>query len=260
VFNMGMNVNDVVEVFRDVFSLFRDDYILSRSDPLIRVRGEVFQKIYAVKPLVSKTTNIPFLFVDAGFKQYQLDVAIFEVVQIGGLIRDENGKLHDLREYLDIQPVESLLVYSSRVRSGDEYSFRVELRSFTDRSIICGSRLCRDVNTGLGDALKDVVSYGGRTRNPRFFAKLAGYIEGLLELAYGLIVRKMLKDSVGLNPVLVIDGSLIRWFSIRRSRASVDGLDILGVLTRIDKNTLHNELYSIIGLAKSTKFTTIAQS
>lgn len=60
---------------------------------------------------------------------------------------------------------------------------------------------------------------------------------------------------------MVLDGTLVKWFAVERAGSGrVDGLNIVSALAGIDVETVKNLLWDVIGLSKTTKFTTIARS
>ncbi|MET1160093.1 MAG: hypothetical protein ABWW65_03950 [Thermoprotei archaeon] len=259
-----MSSNSLITVFQEIARSLIEDYIASSEDFFIKTRSEFFQKYYRVSEL-REGEKKGFLFIDAGFKRYELDVAYILPLQIGGLYRSEDNELVGVDKVLNYPPVDFMILYSSRKRSGDRYSFKIRVKC-PGRTLLFGEPgNCEEVSNKLSELVNELVltskDYAQKSRSPRFFAKITSYVEGLLELAYGIALRDKLaeKGYVEKDTPVIIDGSLLRWFSVRRG-ASVDGLDIIACILGTKPSLLIDKLGSVFGLAKSTKFTIIARS
>ncbi len=258
---MALRIEDIYEVLASLVDDLRRDFIETQQDPLITLRREVFHNYYAVENISKYADKIPIAFVDAGFKPYQLDVSIIIPIQIGAVIRDENGELHRVKKLLDKPIHDFLLLYSGRRRSGDKYVFTIKIKSFHDNSLLFNTRQEAEEATKRINTLLSSVGKLDVFKGPKFFVKLTKYIEGLLELAYALKLLMMLEERGDIIPsYVVLDGTLIKWFSIRKSPTGIDGLDILSAILGMEVDEIKKYLFRIVGLSKTSKFTNIIRS
>ncbi len=258
---MGIGIEDIYNVLRSLVEDLKRDFIEVQKDPLISTRREVFYKYYKVENIEGTRGRGRIAFVDAGFKPYQLDVSIIIPLQIGGLVRDEDGKLHKIREILDKPIYDFILLYSNRRNIGGQYVFTVKIKPFHENTLLFETRRdAEDATNRINKLLKDIEGLD-RSRQPQFFVKLTKYIEGLLELSYSIKLLRTLEENIGLSPeYVVLDGTLIKWFSIGRTKLGFDGLDILSAILDMDPKEIRGYLFKIIGLSKTTKFTNIIRS
>uniref|UniRef100_A0A7C4HA76 NurA domain-containing protein n=2 Tax=Staphylothermus marinus TaxID=2280 RepID=A0A7C4HA76_STAMA len=257
-----MNLDQLHKVLLEIFNKLKNDYLETSSDYFTQTRSFVFNNFYSVKPLVSIDSSLKktFLFIDAGFKIYELDVALIIPIQISGLFRDENGLLLSIDKLFDKPVVDTFIIYASRKRLGDEYVFSIDIKCLTDRTLLFETESdCIETSNDLNKLVAELVTFR-KHRAPRFFSKITKYVEGLIEIAYGLKLREFLKKTYGYEPVVVYDGTLLRWFSIRRRGFNIDGLDIISEILKREAISVIDELMNVIGLSKTTKFTTIARS
>lgn len=258
---MALRIEDIYEVLASLVDDLRHDFIETQQNSLITLRRNVFHYYYAVESISRYADKIPVAFVDAGFKPYQLDVSIIIPIQIGAVIRDEDGKLHRVKKLLDKPVHDFLLLYSGRRRSGDKYSFTIKIKTFHDNSLLFDTRQEAEEATKRINALLSSVGRLNDSKGPKFFAKLTKYIEGLLELAYALKLLMMLEERGSIVPsYAVLDGTLIKWFGIRRRPTSIDGLDILSAILDMEADEIKKYLFRIVGLSKTSKFTNIIRS
>lgn len=258
---MSIRINDIYDLLSSIVDDLRRDFIETQQDQLISLRREVFHKFYAVENINRDSDKIPVAFVDAGFKPYQLDVSIIIPIQISGIIRDENGKLHKIKNLLDKPVNDFLILYSSRKRKDNRYIFTIKIKSLYDNSLLFNKR--EDAEEVSKEINKLLLNISGSTlfENPKSFIKLTKYVEGLLELAYALKLLLMLEENGSIVPAyIVLDGTLIKWFSIPRRPKGVDGLDILSIILGIDADEIKKYLFRIVGLSKTSKFTNIIRS
>ncbi|ADI31861.1 hypothetical protein [Staphylothermus hellenicus] len=262
---MSIRNNDIYNIFYDLLSSIVDDlrrdFIETQQDQLISLRREVFHKFYAVENIKRDSEKVPVGFVDAGFKPYQLDVSIIIPIQISGIVRDENGKLHKIKNLLDKPVNDFLMLYSSRKRRENKYIFTIKIKSFYDNSLLFNKR--EDAEEASREINKLLLDISGSTifESPKSFVRLTKYIEGLLELAYALKLLLLLEENGSIVPrYIVLDGTLIKWFSIPRSPRGVDGLDILSIILGISVDEIKKYLFRIVGLSKTSKFTNIIRS
>lgn len=259
---MSLDLSSLVGSLRDIVEALRRDYIETSSDLLIRARSKAFSDFYRVKPLVSAdlSSSKPFVFVDAGFKIYQLDVAAIIPMQISALYRDEGGSLMSVDRLIGGPAADAAILYVSRKRSGDGYVFSARIKCPSDSLLFETRGKCEEIGVELNRLISETISYK-RVKAPKFFVRLASYFEGLMEIAYGLRLRRALREELGLDPTIVYDGTLVRWFSIRRGFGSkIDGLDIVSEIVGERPESLSSELLRVLGLSKTTKFTTLARS
>lgn len=105
-----------------------------------------------------------------------------------------------MNEVLGKSSVENLILYSSRKPSGDEYEFRVKIRSVSNGSllferpgddVIASQEINRFVREFVRPSLK---------KEPAFFARFTKYVEGLIELAYAVkLLREVRRPGLTLG-------------------------------------------------------------
>jgi len=254
----------LVDILNEVINDLKQDYLSSKSDELVRVRDQVLKSYYEVREMSSSNESFAVGFVDAGFpgfRRYRTDISFIIPMKVGALLRGVDGRLMTVNEVLGKSSVENLILYSSRKPSGEEYEFRVKIRSVSNGSllfersgddVIASQEINRFVREFVRPSLK---------KEPAFFARFTKYVEGLIELAYAVKLLREVREA-GFNVrYVVLDGTLVKWFAIERAGSGrVDGLNIVSALAGIDVETVKNLLWGIVGLSKTTKFTTIARS
>lgn len=246
----------------------KNDYLESGKDPFVEVRRNIFRKYYLVKNLNTVPTENYYVFIDSGFKRYVMDVASITVMQVGACIREPNGRLVSLVELIKEPPIDSYIVYTSRKRVEDRFKFDVKVMGLSEGNILVKHSDSLKVSELIMGKIDEFVSSQSRvkvfSKKPRFFIRLSKYITDLIELAYGLKVAVELR-RVGVKPVLVLDGTLIKWFSIERvGKSNIDGFDIVIELLKSsgvnpDPYVVKELMSRTIGLAKTSKFTTLAR-
>ncbi|MEM0469389.1 MAG: hypothetical protein QXJ26_01090 [Desulfurococcaceae archaeon] len=255
---LSENYERLLSVIRHVVKAMRQDYVASRESSIVRDREEVYKAYYKVTPLTPTTQERPVIFVDAGYHVAESDVASLIFVNIGGCVRDEEGKLRFAGDIGDYPNTESYFIYGRwlEVAGEPKYSVRVipveesALLFNEEKALNTSEELTELVNKGFSRALS-------RERAIKLFKRLVKYIESLLEVAYTVKLAK----RVGVNSINVVDGTLARWFGVRQVKFfGFEGLDILKVLTWCTKEQLLDTLTRIYGLVKTTKFTTVARA
>lgn len=239
----------------------REDYIASREDKYVKIRREVFKNYYIVKR-IQNLQPATIGFVDAGFKKYKLDVSIIMPIHLGGVIKDLDGNILTLNNLLEEPPTDMLLLYASRRRHEGGYKFKFRLKTLHKKSFLL------EDEAGAEEAnkrLNEILEASGLTlsrKTPKIFTKLTQYIEGLVELAYAIKLLMKLEEKGYNIDYIVLDGTLVKWFSIRRAEKPqrIDGLDIVAAILGEKINTVKPYLSRIIGLSKTTSFTRLIRS
>ncbi|MEM0380961.1 MAG: hypothetical protein QXT88_00850 [Desulfurococcaceae archaeon] len=255
-----MSQHILIDALRYVVEKLKEDYLISSRDEITRSIENIYTNYYAVNTLNPVDSNDWFIFVDAGFKPYALDVAVVTPVQFGALIRDENGIVRKISDILNKPCTDSILLYAGRRRVGTEHDFRISISTMNRENLLFeNSSSCIRISEKLSEIVRNFAGSTGLTRKSRFFVKLANYIESLIELTYGLKTYILIKEKLGIDPYVVLDGTLIKWFSIKK-RVEYDGLDIVATILETDVKDVKAYLSRVVGLSKTTKFTTIARS
>ena len=234
------------------------------EDPITELMRIAFKNYYKVKTL-EKVVSSEIGFVDAGIYPLDLSVATLMYIQLGGLIRDRSGNLKLVNSVSGLEklpPIERIILSVTKrrkmVNGTIRYFFEVEIRSPEKNSLLFETpddarRVSKRITEMLG-ALGLTVDL----KKPRLYRKLSKYIEGLIELAYGI---KLLKEAK-LDKV-VIDGTLVRWLRPKRLRKDykIDGINILAALTDLKENEVIREcLEGIYGISKTTAFPTVSRA
>lgn len=209
------------------------------------------------------------MFVDSGFKRYVMDVATITIMQVGACIRDPSGRVVSLKEMINEAPIDSYMFYTSRRRVEDRFEFEVKILGLSDENFLVKFNDSFKISGAVVSRIREFISSSSRakafSKKPRFFVRLSKYLSDLIELAYGLKIALELDKKLGIKPVVVLDGTLIKWFSIERlGKTVVDGFDIVVELIRssglnVDQTVTSDLLSRTIGLAKTSKFTTLAR-
>ncbi|MEM2021028.1 MAG: hypothetical protein QXP80_02230, partial [Zestosphaera sp.] len=252
----------LIDVLEEVIEDLMTDYLNSRNDESVRIKNEVFNTYYEVKEIGLPGKPSVVGFVDAGFKPYRTDVSIVIPIRLGALLRMESGGLLSVNEVLNKPSTEGLVLYSSRRAVGEGFEFRVKVRSSSVDSLlferpgddaVASQELSRFVREFISSSLKE---------RPGFFTRFTLYIEGLIELAYAVRLLDGVKREAGIDPkCVVLDGTLIKWFAVRRGSAgAIDGINVLSVLTGLEPNNIKDLLWRVVGLSKTSKFTSVARS
>ncbi len=255
-------VNKLIDVLEEVIEDLMTDYLNSRNDESVRIKNEVFNTYYEVKEIGLPDKPSVVGFVDAGFKPYKTDVSMIIPLRLGALLRMEDGRLLSVKEALNRPSTEGLVLYSSRRAAGEGFEFRVKVRSSSGDSLlferpgddaVASQELSRFVREFISSSLKE---------RPGFFTRFTLYIEGLIELAYAVRLLEGVKREAGIDPkCVVLDGTLIKWFAVKRGSAgAIDGINVLSVLTGLEPSSIKDLLWKVVGLSKTSKFTSIARS
>ncbi len=250
-------------IFADVYMEVKNDVAATREDPLTELFNEVYGSFYRAET-VERGWNRPVGFVDAGFKSYAFDVMSLSYIQVGGLIRTEDGELTPLRSFVKDAPVmDTYIIYVTRRRvsgrEGPHYVFRAGIKTPDEETLLFGSRreveeASRRVSETLSRLHLD-VSY----RNRKQFKKITEYLEGLLELAYAVKLYEYASREASVEYVC-LDGTLLRWFSIRGRGIRADGLDILAAMLGVEPAEARGKLDRIVGLSKKTNLLSVMRA
>lgn len=250
----------LISALKTVIEMLKEDYLVSSRDELVKSIEKIYANYYAVNPLDHVNGDSWFIFVDAGFKPYVLDIAVIMPIQIGALIRDDKGVIRKISDIMDKPCTDSIILHAGRRRVRAEHDFRITVSPMSRENLLFhDSVACSRVSEEISGIIKRFTGSTGLTRRSRFFVKLANYVESLIELAYGLKTYTVFREKLGVDPYVVLDGTLIKWFSIKK-KVDYDGLDIVAAILETDVREVKVLLNRVIGLSKTTKFTTIARS
>ena len=234
------------------------------EDPITELMRTAFKNYYKVRAL-ERVVGSEIGFVDAGIYPLDLSVATLMYIQLGGLIRDCSGNLKLINSVSGLEklpPVEKIILSVTKrrkmVNGTIRYFFEVEIKSPEKNSLLFESpNDARRVSKRITEML-EVLGLTIDLKKPRLYRKLSKYIEGLIELAYGI---KLLKEA-GPDKV-VIDGTLVRWLRPRKLRKDykIDGINILAVLTGLRESEVIREcLEGVYGISKTTAFPTVSRA
>ncbi len=257
-------MSSLIDSLGDLLSRISKQISEVSEDPITILIRKSFEKYYKVKVL-EKTFPSRIGFVDAGIYPLDLSIAALMYIQLGALIREPTGELslisniEGLKQYPPIERVILTVTKRRKMINGSmKYFFEVEIRCPEKKSLLFESpkdaeKISKEI-TGILETLGLTVEI----KKPRLYRKLSKYIESLLELAYGLKILKEAKlDKV------VIDGTLVRWLRPKKARESykIDGIDILSILTRLNKSNVIREcLEGVYGISKTTAFPTVSRA
>jgi len=260
-------VSSLLSVLNELLDNIAQSVLDVSRDYLTQLIDEAYKRYYRVNPFTNTKASL-VAFVDAGIYPLDFDVASLVYIQIGSLIRDEAGKLKSIAFLPQLKSypfIERLILSVSRKRRIEEgrqvYKFDVTLRTPEKRSILFGD------DKGAIEASKritqtlDYIGLRVRYKSPSLYIKLTKYIEGLIEIAYGI---RLIQYANEISKA-VIDGTLVRWLRPKREKYEIsykgDGLDVLAAI--LDEDLSHVKkicLKGIVGLAKTTSFTTLTRS
>ena len=244
-----MSADLIVEALEDVLREAEADYKRSSGTPLQEVEFRVYSALYELRKLSAPRKELGVLFVDSGFKTYETDVNVIRYVEIAGVYRDPEGKVVDCGARVD-----SLVIYASRFRGNGVYEVHVYLRPINTPVLGGDASFASTVSQELTRAVREFFPTG--IRRPHVFKRFANYLTSLLELAYAVKLYVKLREEKGLNPIVVVDGSLTRWFAIKRA-TGVDGVDVLEMFTGLSEGEVVSALEKVVGLSKTTKLTNL---
>jgi hypothetical protein len=248
------------EILEKYAKLMHSDYLRSRENIIVRERNRLYEKFYkaAYIPLVSQEK--PVVFVDSGRLDLETDVSSLTIVNVGALIRNKEGELILPGDYLgdpEAPLAETIIVYSNigaEKREGIDLSFKIIMEPigyslfFDERDPYkISSELSEKINRDLASSRIDTA------RKTRILKRIHNYITQLIEIGYLARIISRKPDCIG-----VVDGTLIRWLSVKGARIS--GYRILSTLSGLDDAVLEAHLDSIIGISKTSKFTTLARA
>ena len=249
----------LINIVEETVKMLREDYIASRRAGIISVREEVYKRYYRVEPNTVSRQDKPIIFVDAGFHLLETDVASLLVMSLGGVVRDPEGRLLYPPSIGDYEFPETLLIYGRFIMEESGPGFSVKIIPFTTENILFRGENARVVSSELNKLIGEKSRLRITSlRDLKLFKKFIKYLEGLIEVAYGL----KMQDLIGSHSLVFVDGTLSRWFSIpsRIKQFNFDGLDVLGLLTGFKKEDLVYRLKSVYGLVKQSKITSIARA
>jgi hypothetical protein len=252
-------LNRLLGVVEKVVKELREDYTRSRASGIIGAREGVYREYYEVRETPPAPQTRPVIFVDAGFHVLETDVLILMLVNVGGVVRGLEGRLLYPPHIGDYEPTDALILYGRWSEAESDERFKLRVVPISERPLLYNDEKAEKVSNELTRLINErsrrVVS---SVKRLRLYRRLVKYLEQLIEVAYAL----KLQDRVGVHSLAFVDGTLVRWFSTRAGLVhfEFDGLDMLEVLTGLDKATLKRRLKSVYGLVKQTKITSIARA
>jgi len=234
------------------------------QDKMTRLLAEVYQQYYVAKEF-KEPIKSSIALVDAGIYPLDMDIARVLYIQIGALVRDSEGKLGTINIVPGLEkypPVERIILTVTRRRTFSEgtlkHVFEVRIQTPERSSLLLESNSeAQRISKEITEVLRE-LGLTVELRRPSLYRKLARYIEGLIELAYGIKLAKYGNLSTSL-----IDGTLIRWLRPKRrsSKYKIDGLDILSAILSSSTSKVKKQCVDkLAGLAKTTTFTTLARA
>lgn len=255
-----MSLLSLKYALKSIIENLKEDYVVSSGNELVKSIEKVYSNYYAVNSIEHVDERDWFIFVDAGFKPYALDIAVVMPTQIGALVRDSEGKLSLVSQILGKPSTDSIILYTSRRRLRTDFDFRISITPMSSENLLFhDNSVCNRISVDLSAIIREFAGSTGLTRKARFFVRLANYVESLVELSYGLKIYMEIKERLGVESYVVLDGTLIKWFGVEK-KIGYDGLDIVSTILETSVSDVKNLLNRVIGLSKTTKFTTIARS
>lgn len=248
----------ILSIIERLVNTLRQDYVASRKSSVIGEREEVFRLFYNVKTIPAVQQDKIVVFVDAGFHILESDVLTLMIMNVGGCIRDEDGRIRYINELGDYQSPELLFVYAKWAEQEGEPYFTIQFIPVQEYGLLFNEEKAQKIS----EKLTSMINQGINKKIPklkliRLYKRLIKYIEGLLEVAYYVKIS----DLLGQRSMGVIDGTLNRWFGLRSIRFfNIDGVDVLSTVVNRDKGILIKKLSNLYGLVKTTKFTSIARA
>lgn len=248
------------ERLKAVVRVMVEDYRGLGELEIFKVREEFFRSFYEPAGF-GEGLDYPIVFVDSGHtgKSYSTDSFSFTLMNLGAVVR-RGSNLEYITNSSGVPEVESYAIYSSITPLG----FRVLIEPLDERQLLVESERAGEVSDMLSSLITQGldsafgISLGAWERKIRYFNRMANYIISLMELSYCVKALEKIPGSI-----CVLDGTLVRWYGAggMPRRIGFDGLDIVSLLTGLSEDRIVNELLGrVYGLAKSTKFTTIARS
>jgi len=242
----------------------REDYQRAHESDLVILREKAFKEFYKVSPIkpVSQSKNI--VFVDAGFHSLKTNVMYLFIVYVGSAVRTPYGELRYTSQLGEYEFPEVIFIYGRWGEKNGKPWFTTRIMPLSESNLLFTDERAQHVSTKLTEHVnKRLESIGGgvdTVRLYKLFSAAMEYLEGLVEIAYGLSTAKITGDSL-----LVVDGGLARWFTIK-SNIRLLGFDILDVLSILlegmyGKEVIHEELTrKVYGLVKRPRFTAVARA
>ena len=249
--------NKLIETIKYVVNLMEKDFMRAGDTPIVKEREKIYTTLYRIAPIES-IQDIPVVFVDSGFHSIETDVSSLLLVKVAGLVRREDGRLTTINQLAEYPYSEAYIIYS-RWLEKEKPEYVLNIFPLEENSLLFNEERAEKASGHITNLLNQSIRYDIKgTRLVRIFKKIVKYITSQLEIAYAIKAANL----VGRNSVTVVDGSLARWFPFEYARfINVEGLDILNILTDLDKKTLNNILLgNFAGLVKTVKFTTIARA
>ena len=257
-------MSSLVDNLGDLLSKISSQISEVSKDPITELIGFAFKNYYKVKTL-DKVVASEVGFVDAGIYPLDLSVATLMYIQLGSLIRDKSGNLKLINSFNGLEklpPIERIVLSVTKrrkmVNGSVRYFFEVEIRTPERNSLLFETPEDAKIVSKRITEMLEALGLTVDLKKPKLYRKISKYIEGLIELAYGIkLLREVKIDKV------VIDGTLVRWLRPKRLRKDykIDGINILAALTNLQVDKVVREcLEGVYGISKTTAFPTVSRS
>ncbi|GEM_PF-1549531 len=252
------------EKIRKLVKAMHEDYMKAHESSLVELREKVFREYYSISPipLIEQSKNI--IFVDAGFHSVKTSVLHFFTVCFGSVVRTPGKELKYTGQLGEYDFPEIVFMYGRWGEKDGKPWFTIRIIPLTDSNLLFTSERAERISTRLTNHVNQRLEVVAGEKSLRklydLFSDAMEYLEGLLEIAYGLATLKITGDSI-----LVVDGALSRWFTIK-SNIKILGFDILDVLSIVldglyTSDSIQSELERrVYGLIKRPKLTALARA
>jgi len=249
----------VTSVLKDVLTRMGTDITQSSEDPVSQMGKRVYSLYYRPVHFGSSSEDGYVGFIDSGFKVVNMDTAAFAIVSVGSTIRRIDGAPEELLDApsllgADASGIDLLLIYVSRVFTEGKYTYRVEVKALSPNNFLLKPEDEASVNESLSIELERFGLKSEERAN--IIQSLLKYLIQLIELAYAVKVMKLSGDMVR---AMVLDGTLLRWFTVGKAKPEADGLTIVELILRPGVGGGAVEVKRVIrriyGLSKTTSLT-----
>lgn len=247
----------LLNVIRKIIKTMRSDFASSSENEIVRDRETVYRSFYKVSPIEIVEQDKPITFVDGGFYIAETDVSTLIFMNIGGLVRDEDGRLRNPADLTDHSIVDSFFLYGRWLDKGTGIEYSVRIFPLEEEELLLSESLAEKVSSEITIMVNNGIRERNKLKAIKLFKRLVKYMEGLMEVAYAIKLARYLATDA----IIVVDGTLVRWFGVEQIKSfGFEGLDILQVLTRISREHLLRSLLGVYGFVKTTKLTSIARA
>lgn len=262
---MGRVVADVwagmTERFKELFLEISNDFTAICQDPIVKLGKVVYENYYVPAVIGHPPVTEGYVgFVDSGFTIMELGDAAVAITLVSAILRPILGGKDDLVFAnaflgLDSTQVDCLLLYVVRKYSDEGYVYRVSVKALMENNFLIRSEDEDSVSEALNNALVKVCLRFTEKRS--VMRALLKYLIKLIELAYAVKVLEKSRNSI---EYMVLDGSLLRWFTVGKVRRGTDRLSMTAAFLRRDSSSVRGHLRRIVGLSKTTSLTNLLRA